>query len=106
MDLVKSISDYEGVNLEKFHKATLFRSDAMLLGVNCLEAGQIQKAHDHADQDKFYYVTAGNGRFQLGTDFIDATVGEVIIAPAGVVHGVENVGNGRLTLLVGITPAP
>ncbi len=106
MDLVKSISEYEGVNFEKFHKATLFRSNAILLGVNCLEAGQVQKAHDHVDQDKFYYVTEGNGRFQLNDQFIEATTGQVIIAPAGVVHGVENVGNGRLTLLVGITPAP
>jgi mannose-6-phosphate isomerase-like protein (cupin superfamily) len=32
--------------------------------------------------------------------------GEVVWAPAGQSHGVENQGDGRLTLLVGIAPAP
>jgi quercetin dioxygenase-like cupin family protein len=77
-----------------------------LLGLNCLEPGQVQKPHDHAHQDKFYYVVEGNGRFQLGNDQITASAGEVVLAPAGVVHGVTKEGNGRLTQLVGIAPSP
>jgi len=106
MELIKRVDDYVGAKAEKFYKTTLFRSDALLLGLNCLEPGQIQKPHDHADQDKFYYVVAGNGRFQLANQQIAAGVGEVVWAPAGVIHGVENIGAGRLTLLVGIAPAP
>ena len=64
MDWVKRLDDHVGAKAEKFYKTTLFRSDALLLGVNCLEPGQVQKPHDHADQDKFYYVVAGNGRFR------------------------------------------
>ncbi|MEJ2746600.1 MAG: cupin domain-containing protein [Anaerolineae bacterium] len=106
MELVKRINDHVGVKAEKFYKTTLFRSDALLLGLNCLEPGQVQKAHDHAGQDKFYYVVAGNGRFQLGDEQITAEAGEVVWAPAGVVHGVANESDSRLTLLVGIAPAP
>ena len=106
MDLIKRIEDHIGVNVEKFYKTTLFHSDALLLGLNCLEPGQVQKAHDHAEQDKFYYVVAGNGRFQLGDEQVTAGTGEVVWAPAGVVHGVTNEGDSRLTLLVGIAPAP
>ena len=106
MDLIKRLDDHAGMKAEKFYKTTLFRSDALLLGVNCLEPGQIQKPHDHADQDKFYYVVAGNGRFQLAGQQIEAGAGEVIWAPAGVIHGVENRGDERLTLLMGIAPAP
>jgi quercetin dioxygenase-like cupin family protein len=106
MELVKRVSEHVGLNAEKFYKTTLFQSEALLLGLNCLEPGQVQKPHDHADQDKFYYVVEGNGRFQLGNDQITASAGEVVLAPAGVVHGVTNEGNGRLTLLVGIAPSP
>ncbi len=106
MDLIKRIDDHVGAKAEKFYKTTLFRSDALLLGLNCLEPGQIQKPHDHADQDKFYYVVEGNGRFQLADQQITAGAGEVVWAPAGVIHGVENTGTERLTLLVGIAPAP
>jgi quercetin dioxygenase-like cupin family protein len=105
-DLIKRLQEHTGVRAEKHFKSTLWRSDALLLGVNCLEPGQVQKAHDHADQDKFYYVVEGHGRFQLGAEQHSAAAGEVVWAPAGVVHGVTNDGETRLTLLVGIAPAP
>ncbi len=106
MEYVKTLTDYEGANQEKFYKATLFRGNALLLGLNCLEPGQVQHAHTHDDQDKFYYVAAGHGRFQLGSTHIEAAAGELVWCPAGLLHGVVNVGDGRLTLLIGIAPAP
>lgn len=106
MELIKAVQDHVGVNEQKFYKTTLFRSDALLLGINCLEPGQVQKAHDHADQDKFYFVVEGQGRFVLGDEVQTAAAGEVVWAPAGVIHGVSNEADARLTLLVGIAPAP
>lgn len=98
--------EYTGKEADKFYKTTLFRGDALMLGLNCLEPGQAQAAHDHADQDKFYYVLEGRGRFQIGETFATADAGQLVWAPAGVVHGVTNDGDGRLSLLVGIAPAP
>ena len=49
------------------------------------------------------HVVEGAGRFLVGTDEATAGPGEVVWAPAGVVHGVRNEGDGRLTLLVGTT---
>ena len=98
--------DHAGARPDKFYKATLFRGDALLLGVNCLEPGQTQAAHDHADQDKFYYVIEGVGRFRVGDEYDTAGEGQVVWAPAGVIHGVANESDTRLTLLVGIAPAP
>ncbi len=106
MNAIKHIDDFVGTRADKFYKTTLFRSDAMLLGVNCLEPGQTQAAHDHADQDKFYYVVDGMGDFQIGDEVISAEAGSVVWAAAGVVHGVTNNSDQRLTLLVGIAPAP
>lgn len=106
MELVKRVSEHVGAQTEKFFKTTLFRSDTLLLGLNCLEPGQTQKAHDHRDQDKFYFVVEGDGRFWLGDEQVDAASGDVVWAPAGVRHGVTNRAATRLTLLVGIAPAP
>ncbi len=106
MNLIKTIADHTGASEKKFYKSTLFRGDALLLGVNCLEPGQVQQPHEHADQDKFYYVLEGSGRFWLGEETITASPGQVVWAPAGLVHGVKNDGQNRLTLLVGIAPAP
>ncbi len=106
MKLVKSITDHVGINESKFYKTTLFRSDTLLLGLNCLEPGQVQQPHDHPDQDKFYYVIEGSGQFSLDKEQISAGSGEVVWAPAGLAHGVKNEGTDRLTLLVGIAPAP
>lgn len=106
MQYVTRPADHTGARPDKFFKTTLFRGDALLLGLNCLEPGQTQPAHDHADQDKFYYVMEGTGRFQVGEAFVVAGPGEVVWAPAGVVHGVANEGDSRLSLLVGIAPAP
>ena len=41
MKLVKLVSEHTGINESKFYKTTLFRSDALLLGLNCLEPGQV-----------------------------------------------------------------
>ena len=105
-DLIKRVTQHTGKQAEKFYKTTLFQSGALLLGLNCLEPGQVQQPHDHADQDKFYYVVEGEGQFWLGEEMQSAASGDVVWAPAGVIHGVRNEGGERLTLLVGIAPAP
>jgi quercetin dioxygenase-like cupin family protein len=103
---IKQISDHIGSRPDKFYKTTLFHSSALLLGLNCLEPGQVQHPHDHVDQDKFYYVVTGEGEFWLGEDRVTVDVGNVVWASAGVVHGVENRGSEPLVLLMGIAPAP
>jgi mannose-6-phosphate isomerase-like protein (cupin superfamily) len=97
---------FTGQAADKFYKSTLFRSDALLLGLNCLEPGQVQASHAHAGSDKFYFVVEGEGRFTVGTEIREAGQGMVVWAPAGVDHGVENRSGESLVLLIGIAPAP
>ncbi|MDX1613448.1 MAG: cupin domain-containing protein [Candidatus Promineifilaceae bacterium] len=106
MALIKTLAEHAGVSQEKFFKTTLFRGDRLLLGLNCLEPGQVQAPHEHHDQDKFYYVVEGQGRFWLDDERLTATTGQLVWAPAGIRHGVENDGTVKLTLLMGIAPAP
>jgi mannose-6-phosphate isomerase-like protein (cupin superfamily) len=103
------VEDYRahvGVHPNKFYKATLFQSPRLLLGLNCLEPGQTQPVHDHADQDKFYVVMEGEGEFVVGDERRRVGPGLVVWAPAGVAHGVSNPGLQRLVVLMGIAPAP
>jgi mannose-6-phosphate isomerase-like protein (cupin superfamily) len=98
--------EFEGSNAEKFYKTTLWQGEHVMVGLNCLEPGQVQKVHAHAGADKFYLVMAGRGSFIIGDEEQTAETGTVVVAPAGVSHGVTNTGAERLSLLVAISPGP
>ena len=95
-----------GLRPDKFYKDTLFQGAYMMVGLNCLEPGQVQPVHDHAEADKVYIVMEGRGFFTVGGETREAGPGEVVWAAAGVPHGVENRGSERLALLVCIAPPP
>ncbi len=90
---------------EAMAKVDCFRSARLLVGLNCFEPGQSQSVHVHASADKFYLVVSGKARFVIGERRADAAPGDLILAPAGVPHGVETALE-RTVLLVGIAPAP
>ena len=102
----KDYQECTGSRLERLFKTTLFESQNLLLGLNCLEPGQTQSIHAHDDQDKFYYVLQGQGEFTVGDETKTIGSGWVAWAPAGDAHGVTNNGKDRLVILVGIAPAP
>jgi len=96
--------DHVGASAGKPFKSTLWRTDRLMLGLNCLAPGQEQRLHDHVDQDKFYFVLEGTGQFVVGDERRTAEQGAAVWAPAGVPHGVRNQGPDRLVVLVGIAP--
>jgi len=96
--------DHEGSQTEKFYKTALWQGNHVMVGLNCLEPNQTQSIHAHDGADKFYFVLAGRGRFTVAGKTNDAEVGALIVAPAGVTHGVTNTGSERLSLLVAIAP--
>ncbi len=96
--------EHAGSQAEKFYKATLWQGEHVTVGLNCLEPNQIQSVHAHQGADKIYFVLEGNGHFTVGDEDRDATAGSLVIAPAGVPHGVTNNGSQRLSLLVAIAP--
>ena len=99
-------SDHIGTREDKHYKATLFQGQHMMLGLNCLEPGQEQKVHAHADQDKVYIVQEGQGMFTVGDESIEGSSGDIIFAEASVPHGVKNAGDVRLVIIVGMSPPP
>ena len=93
-----------GSNPDRMYRSTLFESQHLLLGLNCLEPGQADRVHTHPEQDKFYFVLEGEGQFTIGDETMSVGQGMTVLAPAGVTHGVANTGSQRLVILMGLTP--
>jgi quercetin dioxygenase-like cupin family protein len=102
-DLIQHLPSRAAFAPDKMIKLDCFRSARLLVGLNCFEPGQEQKVHAHAGADKFYLVVSGKARFVVGDRTFEARAGDLILAPAGLAHGVEAALE-RTVLLVGIAP--
>ncbi|HUQ91618.1 MAG TPA: cupin domain-containing protein [Bryobacteraceae bacterium] len=91
---------------DKMGKASLAGGKHLYSGLNCFEPGQEHKAHTHADQDKLYVVLQGSGIATVGEEVSPVEVGDVVLAGAGVIHGMRNPGPERLVVLVVFSPPP
>src|SRR5260370_40419890 len=91
-DLLQHLPDEARFSDTKMTKVDCFRSDRLLVGLNCFEPGQEQKPHTHAGADKFYLVVSGKARFVGGGRTIEARPGGLVLAPEGGPRG----GAGRL----------
>ena len=91
---------------DKMGKVTLFRSDRVLVGLNCFEPGQEHRLHTHAGQDKVYHVLSGSGVFLLDDREIAMEPGMMLVAEEGVPHGIRNPTDERLVVLAVLAPAP
>lgn len=98
--------DFAQTRPDKAFKHTFLQTERLLTGLNCLAPGQEQHLHDHPEQDKFYYVLAGEGDFTVGATTQTCSAGMLILAPAGIPHGVVNASAAPLTFLTVIAPWP
>lgn len=87
-------------------KSTLYASPRLLVGLNAFEPGQAHALHAHADMDKMYQVLEGEGTFLLEGRELPMKAGDLLVAPAGVPHGVRNTSAARLLVLAILAPAP
>ena len=102
----KHVFSQQAFNEQKMQKVNLFETPRMFCDLYCFEPGQEQKTHTHADADKIYYVLDGCGTFHIGGESQELREHTIVIAPAGVEHGVVNTSHERLTLLVYMAPKP
>jgi mannose-6-phosphate isomerase-like protein (cupin superfamily) len=91
---------------DKMGKATIFESARILVGLNGFEPGQDHALHAHAGTDKVYHVLAGEGLFLLEGRELPMRRGAMLVAPAGVPHGIRNTGAERLVVLAILAPGP
>lgn len=91
---------------DKMGKATLFRSERILVGLNSFEPGQEHPLHAHSGMDKVYHVLSGRGFFLLEDREIPMQAGQMLIAPEGVAHGIRSDASERLIVLAILAPSP
>jgi quercetin dioxygenase-like cupin family protein len=106
MDHFIRVADRLAFAAEKMKKVGLVDTPSLFCDAYCFEPGQAQAGHRHAVGDKLYYVLSGAGRIRVGAEERPVGPGDLVCAPAGEEHGVENPGPERLVLLVMMAPKP
>ena len=91
---------------DKMRKNNLFTTDRLFCDLYCFEAGQAQAPHSHAGSDKIYFIIDGTARVRVGAEEREASTGTAVLAPAGALHTITNLGLGRLVVLVVMAPKP
>ena len=91
---------------DRMGKSTLFQSARLLVGLNAFEPGQSHALHAHEGMDKLYQVIDGEGVLLLDGKDVTMKAGDLVVAPAGVPHGIRNTSGGRLLVLVVLAPTP
>lgn len=89
--IVMSNEDFTGRRLHAFPSATLIH-----MTVN---PGRGIEPHA-ADAGMGFYVVRGIGLFRIGSEEAVAEAGAFVESPAGLPHGIANLGEGPLDLLV------
>jgi len=87
-------------------KVRLAAGEFLYAGLNCFAPGQAHHAHTHADQDKLYFVIEGRGEAVLDHETTPVEAGDLILAPAGVLHGMANTSDVPLVVLTLFAPPP
>ncbi|MFH1017985.1 MAG: cupin domain-containing protein [Pseudomonadota bacterium] len=89
---------------DKMQKIEIFSTPLLVADLHCFEPGQAQRSHKLLTSDTVYFVLEGNGRFSVGRTTRECKSGAAVLAPAGEEHGVVNMAEERLVLLVLTTP--
>lgn len=103
---VLAIEKMKAFSSEKMKKLNLFDTERMFCDLYCFEPGQAQKPHAHEGEDKVYYVLEGEGVFKIGSETRTVKAQSILLAPAGIEHGVTNQASQRLVVLVFMAPKP
>ena len=104
--IIKNVAARAEFPADKMGKVRLAAGDYLYAGLNCFAPGQMHKAHTHSDQDKLYFVLEGQGDAILGDETSPVEAGDLVLAPAGVVHGMANSGDAPLVVLTLFAPPP
>lgn len=104
--MITKLTDHIGLSTDRWYKGTIYQSEHMLVGIDCLAPGQVQPPHLHRGHDKMYFVQSGRGLFTIGSQESLVEPGMVVIAPADVLHSVVNHGEEPLILLIAMAPEP
>jgi mannose-6-phosphate isomerase-like protein (cupin superfamily) len=91
---------------QRMVKYGLFETEHLFCDIYCLEPGQEQAVHAHADSDKIYVLLEGRAMVTIGPEQRELQPMEAVLAPAGQTHGIANHSDQRAAALVFFAPKP
>lgn len=89
---------------DKMQRNGLFSTENLTADLYCFEPGQAQRSHKNNDGDKVYFIMEGTGRFTVGRTTREFRSGTAVLIPANEEHGVINMTEERLVMLVFAAP--
>jgi hypothetical protein len=87
-------------------RVNLFDRPRLVCDLICLESEQTEKRRGLDTSDSLYVVIEGNARLRSGQQIEELEAQDTALIPPGVDHTIENLGPGRLTVMVVVTPKP
>ena len=103
---LRNVQTEERFAVDKMSKVNLFETRRFFCDLYCLRPGQAQKVHTHDDNDKVYCVLRGSVLVTIGEETRPLGPGEIVLAAAGVPHGVGNESDDDAVCLVFMAPHP
>jgi mannose-6-phosphate isomerase-like protein (cupin superfamily) len=100
------LGDHAAFQDGKMARYRLAATDRLHADLYCLRPGQSQAAHVHGGQDKLYVGIEGRARIRVGPEADWLEPGVLVVAPAGVEHGLENPTEEPCVALVVVVPPP
>jgi quercetin dioxygenase-like cupin family protein len=104
-EIYRTVADEAKFDSTRGSKQDLWAGRQLFAGLNCFEPGQSQPVHAHSGAEKFYFVVSGKARMCVGSEIRIASAGDLVIAPAGVPHGVLEALD-RCIMLIALAPPP
>jgi mannose-6-phosphate isomerase-like protein (cupin superfamily) len=105
IDQVVAFTTKDGSEIRELlaHRNSCIRNQS--LAEARLPAGAATAPHFHSVTEEIYYVLAGTGAMQVGTEIRDVGPGDAIAIPPGAVHQISNTGAVPLRFLCCCAPA-
>jgi quercetin dioxygenase-like cupin family protein len=100
------LGDHIGFQDGKMARHRLAATSRLHTDLYCLQPGQTQATHFHADQDKLYLGIEGRARIRVGPEIEWLEPGVLVVAPAGVEHGLDNATDTPCVVLAVVVPPP
>ena len=88
----------EGTALRGLLEGKNLNTDITLIRYVTEVVGEGPTLHVHP-YDEIFTITEGRARFTVGDRIIDAEAGDIVLGPANIPHGYQNLGPGKLDSL-------
>jgi mannose-6-phosphate isomerase-like protein (cupin superfamily) len=105
IDQVTAFTTKDGSEIRELlaHRNSCIRNQS--LAEARLPTGGATTPHYHPLTEEIYYILAGTGRMQIGTETCDVGSGDAIAIPPGATHQICNTGEVTLRFLCCCAPA-